>query len=218
MKQVHGIWLPDDDTHFEYHLAGNPQFQGAGTYQFGKLKAALDRIPEGRFGVALDIGGHVGLWSRVLATKFRQVIAFEPVPELADCFIKNVDCSVVALSRFALGADHGQATMGNDDPSNTGNWRVAGGGSRGYEVEVVPLDYLELSKVDFVKIDVEGLEHDVVMGGEETIKRTKPFMVIEQKPGHAERYGFTKTAAVDLLNSWGAKVIWIKSGDYFMGW
>src|SRR5688572_32728595 len=86
MKKIKGIWLPDGDTHFAAHLEAGPEHDGAGTYQFAKIDMAMKMVPTERRGMALDIGGHVGLWSRVLASCFRGVIAFEPVPHLAECF------------------------------------------------------------------------------------------------------------------------------------
>jgi hypothetical protein len=47
------------------------------------------------------------------------------------------------------------------------------------KVEVIPLDELALPKLDFLKIDVEGMEIDVLRGAKETIARCKPLAWIE---------------------------------------
>src|SRR5688572_22008568 len=90
---VNGIHLPAWDTHFAEHLKKAPLVDGMGTYQYPKIEAALDVIsqrgPGGR-GHAVDVGAHVGLWSRILATHFDAVTAFEPIPEFCDCFLLNV--------------------------------------------------------------------------------------------------------------------------------
>ena len=44
-----------------------------------------------KFDVALDIGAHVGIWSRRLAEKFKTVVAFEPVPSHIECWKKNME-------------------------------------------------------------------------------------------------------------------------------
>lgn len=64
MKQVHGIWFPDGDEHFEKQLREAPVVYGAKTYQYKKYVKALAHVSRRMF--ALDIGGHVGLWSRVM--------------------------------------------------------------------------------------------------------------------------------------------------------
>jgi FkbM family methyltransferase len=216
MKQVHSIWLPDNDDHFATHLERGQEYNGAGTYQFAKLSEAMKYIPAAKRRVAVDVGAHVGLWSRVLADMFDHVIAFEPVHQLNECFVKNVTAENVRLCTFALNDYPDILMMGNDNAGNSGNWRINPKGDT--EAVAVCLDEFEMVDVDFLKIDVEGRELNVIKGAKRTIQRCKPFMVIEQKPGNAEKYGYGQTDAVDLLNSWGAKVIWIKSGDYFMGW
>ncbi len=80
------------------------------------------------------------------------------------------------------------------------------------------LDSFELKDVDFIKIDTEGYELYVVKGAEETIKRCKPTMIVEQK-GHGMKYfGFGKEEGVELLESWGMKRVANMSGDIIMVW
>ena len=79
MKQTLGIWLPDSDKHFAVQIAGNPLVAGKGTYQWKKYVAALSHVKDR--GHAVDVGAHVGLWSRLMAMDFERVTAFEPVDE-----------------------------------------------------------------------------------------------------------------------------------------
>jgi hypothetical protein len=41
------------------------------------------------------------------------------------------------------------------------------------------LDSVELARVDLIKIDVEGMEEEVLAGAEQTIRRTKPYLIVE---------------------------------------
>ncbi|TIU67562.1 MAG: hypothetical protein E5W13_31365, partial [Mesorhizobium sp.] len=76
-----------------------------------------------------------------------------------------------------------------------------------------------LAGIDFLKIDVEGFEKPILEGGEQTIRREKPVIIIEQKPnGNAERYGRDRFAALDLLKAWGGKVKWEIGGDFLVEW
>lgn len=219
MKQVRGVYLPDDDTHFEQHLAKGVTFDGHGTYQFEKIKAGIDAVRVRR--TAIDIGAHVGLWSMVLQKYFTQVIAFEPVPAHIECFERNLE--KVLVSKNLPGKGHVQllpCALGSETklikinavPDNSGNARVDPKGS--VIVDQKRLDDFVLPDVSFIKIDVEGYELDVVRGAERTIRTYRPVMVIEQKPGHAQRYGYKEIEAVELVMKWGATLKWRKAGDY----
>lgn len=224
MKQVRGIWLPDDDDHFQGHLEQGEEFEGAGTYQWRKITKALVEIGDDRRGLAIDVGAHVGLWTRVLARAFGQVVAYEPVPAMVECFRANTaHLDNVTLHEVAVSNKAG-ALLIHQVHGNSGNNCVVVPGVNDTErgavrVDAIALDGASLTdRVDFIKIDVEGWESYVVQGGEQLIRRERPVMVVEQKPGNAERYGLTRTGAVDLLKSWGARVLWEKAGDFCVGW
>lgn len=61
--------------------------------------------------------------------------------------------------------------------------KIGGGTSLKYEeggIRCQPLDKLDINKkIDFIKIDVEGFEKEVLLGGVELIKRDKPQIYIE---------------------------------------
>jgi FkbM family methyltransferase len=220
MKQIEGIWLPDEDVHFEAHLKAS-SFEGKGAYQLKKIMKALEKT-EGRI-LALDIGGHVGLWSRVLAYHFCGVAAFEPVPKLCACFKKNLkDHSNVILHECALGDKFSKRRMiwmGE----NTGNCRfvnsrpVDGEETGDLETDCKTLDSFNMNP-DLIKIDVEGFEYFVLLGAEETIRQNKPTIVVEQKHDNATRYGVGSHDAVKTLQQWGARIYWVSSGDFCLGW
>jgi hypothetical protein len=50
---------------------------------------------------------------------------------------------------------------------------------RQIEVQVKPLDDFALSDVTFIKIDVEGHEVEVLIGASETIKKWRPYVLVE---------------------------------------
>lgn len=218
MKEICGIWLPDDDTHFEKHLEA-----GAGTYQEKKFLAALEVIPDNRRRTAIDVGAHVGLWSRRMAAHFDRVIAFEPHPLLVECYRKNLHDRDNVLLFGAIVTDKerkGDRASVTYVPGNSGNTHVEinqpGNDTR--SVRTTALDEMQFDDVDLVKIDVEGWEVPVVLGARETLLKHKPFVVIEQKPDNAERYGLARFDALYLLQSLGMVVLWEKSGDFCLGW
>lgn len=128
--------------------------------------------------IVADIGAHAGSHTLRLAKRCTSVYAFEPNPvnrrflewNLALNSIKNV-----SIFPVAIGSRSGTGTM-NDagGPSKLGT-------SGQFVVPISPLDLIAANwtKLDFVKIDVEGFEVEVLRGARETFGRLKPDLLIE---------------------------------------
>lgn len=233
-KQVGGVWLPATETHLEDMMVRNPKgvhrIGGIATYQHKKLARCLALLPHDRRRVAVDIGAHVGLWSMWLVGEFMELHAFEPVPLHRDLFARNLAGREYVLHACALGEHAGEVSI-QVPLQTTGNAHVAIAGrhpgtrfvadpDEQYLVEQVPLSRLDdfpLRDVDFLKVDVEGVERAVIAGGEQTIRRDRPLICVEQK-GNDSAYGDAPRAAVALLQSWGARVLDEISGDVILGW
>ena len=48
-----------------------------------------------------------------------------------------------------------------------------------YEVDMVSIDSLKLPKVDFIKIDIEGMEMEALAGARKTLNKHKPMLLVE---------------------------------------
>lgn len=227
MKIVKGIYLPDSDTHFEYHLVNGPEFQSKGTYQFKKISKALKVIDKDLtrgYGIAVDVGAHVGLWSRVLSYYFKTVHAFEPVKEFRDCLYQNVSDTpnLVKIYDLAVTEKSGSTRVMNVVEDNTGQSHLRpvdkGGIINTPEhtlVSTVALDDVDFGGcVDFMKIDVEGCELSVLQGAQRLLTTDHPTIVLEQKGGNAERYGLKQHAALEYLKQLGYEPVWESSGDH----
>lgn len=221
MKQIRGIWLPDSDTHFEKHLLAGPAHQGKGTYQYEKFLLAMKYCTN--FHCAVDVGAHVGLWTRVLSDKFKVIHAFEPVPEHVECFTVNAltgGNAFIHLHNVALGNSNSNDIVINVDKENSGHSRIDPKFPKKQEGSITArmtrLDDYEIADVNFLKIDVEGYEFFVIQGAERTIHNSWPTILVEQKAGHGKDYICTDLAAVDLLQEYGYNLAWMKNGDYCM--
>ena len=203
MKNVFGVWLPDHEKHLVDHFATEEGW----TYQKHKLNAALGFCTAR--GLALDIGGHCGLWSMHLTKLFDEVVAFEPRPEHRECYVMNVDGNFT-LHACGLGDREMRAGIHHTEGSS-GDSFVEPGDS----VDIKLLDSFNLAP-DFIKIDTEGFEYFIIRGGEKTIKAHRPVIIVEQKPGKGKSFGLKDTAAVDLLVSWGYELKQVLSGDYIL--
>jgi len=214
MKQISGWWMPDHEAHLGPWMAAPKNkliLNGRQAYQGKKQLAALKHVKQHR--VAIDVGGHVGLWSFNLAHEFATVFAFEPVAEHRACFERNLQGvgQHVHLEAMALGAIEGTVSM-HSEHGSSGNTTVAGKG----DIPMHTLDSLELQDVDFMKLDCEGYEENVLRGGAETIKAWKPVIVVEQKRDMSARFGLDTKGAVTFLKSLGYVQAEEISGDHIM--
>ncbi len=212
IKQVGGIWLPAHETHMvDWMRKMNQVVDGKLTYQKDKRDLALSYVKN--FRTAVDIGAHCGTWSMWLAQKFAHLHAFEPVALHRECFALNVAGLNVTLHDCALGSKDGSIAMHTSAGSSGDSW-VDGDG----DIPLRRLDDLNLQDVDFMKLDCEGGELPALWGAENTLNRCHPVVIVEQKPGHAQKYGLPETGAVDYLQSLGAILRTSKSGDYILSW
>src|SRR6056300_531048 len=141
---------------------------------------------------------------------------FEPVEIFRECFKKNIPHENVELLPVALGNKNGFVSM-NVELENTGATHVLCNTNDLNKVELKKLDDYELTDIDFIKIDVEGYENQVVLGAKETLLRNKPIIIVEQK-GFSDRFNETQFEAIDTLKSYGAKVIDQVVKDYILSW
>jgi FkbM family methyltransferase len=208
MKEYGGWQFPDHEQHLQQWMSKtNDLAHGRQRYQGTKQIEALKWVRDRR--VAIDCGSHIGTWAFYLAKEFAHVHCFEPVAEHRECFIRNVVAENVTLHDVALGERDAKVSIHTSEGSSGDSW-ISGDG----EIPVKRLDDFCLDDVDFLKIDCEGSELFVLRGARETILRSKPCIVVEQKPGHAQRFGLGETEAVDYLRALGARLRRVMSGDF----
>lgn len=162
-----------------------------GEYDDRELDLVRPHIAPGS--TVLDVGASVGFWTVALActTPAATVVAVEPLPTNVAVLERNVARNGVAdrvsVRTCALGAHEGVA-YADVEPGGIGNaWLVdearAGGRPLGAlaRVEVRTLDSIELGddRCSFVKLDVEGLEMDVLRGGDAFVARHRPAILGE---------------------------------------
>ncbi|HVQ43746.1 MAG TPA: FkbM family methyltransferase [Candidatus Saccharimonadia bacterium] len=183
-------------------------------YQGDRLARALPFCRQRRH--ALDVGANIGLWTIQLVAVFEWITAFEPHPDSVIALRENViNRPSVKVSSVAIGNLNGIAYL--DNLKHPFGSHISPADVRGeVEIDMRTLDDFKLTQVDFIKIDVEGFETFVVEGGEETIRRDRPVIVVEQK--HESRYGLEQRATVTMLEKWGATVEWKIKHDFCMRW
>lgn len=211
-----GWWLPSHEKHLqEWMRKVRDRKDGRLRYQGSKIDLALAAVSD-KEGMAIDVGGHVGLWSHWLAQAFRFVVAFEPVDLHRQCFGRNVTADNVLLLPVALGERDGKVSIHTSAGSSGDSW-VKGDG----DITLMRLDDVAAVRdatmpVRFVKLDCEGYELFALRGAEATLTKHRPVVMVEQKPGRASKFGIPDTAAVDYLRGLGYRLVRELSGDYLM--
>lgn len=162
---------------------GKDEYIGRSLYSYGEFSGAeceeIISLADG--GKCLDVGANIGFMSMALSYSGCSVVAFEPQPELFKLLKRNcpnAKCSPIALSdEFAVGL------MPRIRYGDRGNYGGLGLGMKSdlgtISVATQPLDGTDVTNINFIKIDVEGHELQVLKGATETILRDKPVMYIE---------------------------------------
>lgn len=171
-----------------------PLLNGSGHYNEGEEKVFERFVKEGDF--VLDIGANIGCHSlalgRIVGEK-GNVVSFEPQRAMY-----NALCGSIALNEMwqvhphmmALGRMQGSIQVQVFDyakANSFGSAELVGfAGANDPEmsafVPMVRLDDFELSKIqrlDFIKIDVEGSEVEVLLGARHTLKHFRPVLYVE---------------------------------------
>lgn len=224
MKQWRGWSFPDGEEHLiDWMQKVNRVEYGRPSYQFNKYRVAADLCRRRR--TAVDVGANVGLWSWPMSYEFARVIAFEPVRDYATCWRANmIDRNNAELIEMALGDETAFVTMACFTPGSHGDTRVRAPGDNGRVVDrAVPLGRIDdgfpnMVDVDLVKVDCEGYELYVLKGAEQMLRRERPVVIVEQKPGKAAAYGLRDTEAVNFLLGLGMSLHSELAGDYILTW
>ncbi len=116
------------------------------------------------------------------------------------------------IEPYALGKEPARDNLyiveGGEDGCNSLRPPAVQSQTRPVPVEVVTLDAiaseLGLTKVDFVKLDVEGAELDVLKGARELLRTTpRPVLLVEVYDIRTQPWGYKAREIVEFLNQKG---------------
>jgi FkbM family methyltransferase len=165
-----------------------------------------------RGGCVLDVGSNVGEVAMHFArqvTSTGEVHAFEPMPNVFAKLQRHVSANRldnVHLYNHGLGDAESVVTFDSPAPGNRGASRVDVGGE-GLKLRVRRLDDVVaergLTRVDVVKIDVEGYEVHVLRGARETLTRFRPTLAVECDDQHLRRCGESASSLSVVLRDLG---------------
>lgn len=166
--------------------------------------------------VSIDIGANRGVYTHCLGKTSSQVHAFEPNPKMYRTLQRtapaNAQTYQVALSNSAgeaifripkgvKGLSNQRGTLRDETP-NESNVEV--------RVETKRLDDYGFENVGFIKIDVEGFERQVIEGAMQTIRDSRPVILMEIEEMHS---GEPLETSLERVTAMGYECVFLYQGQ-----
>ncbi len=190
VKAKHGVF---SFCHFDEYIGLSLREYG----EFSEIELSLMSKFIMKDDVVFDIGSNIGAFTVPFAKKvgeLGQVYAFEPQKVIYDLLQDNVNKNKlknVKIFNVGMGKKKEELELNEIDYSKVGNF---GGVSfkydsssftkniknKKYKVKITNLnEFMEIEKCNFMKIDVELMELDILTGGKNFLKKFRPILWIE---------------------------------------
>jgi FkbM family methyltransferase len=191
----------------------------SGVYEAGTLRAIELLVRPGD--VCIDVGANVGAVTLAMALRVGDaghVHAFEPGPPTFDRLKQNLRLNPALRARVT------PVQRGLSDAPGLLHWREAEGHpgnaslrkSGSDRVRVITLDDYaarrRLGRIAFVKIDVEGMEPNVLRGGQKILDRDRPTLHFETLRTFVDRRRDDFRALDDMLRGLGYRLYRLRHG------
>lgn len=160
-----------------------------GVYEKTELDFVMKNLPKDA--LVIDVGANIGWYSLNLSRLLDQgqVISFEPFSKNHLELQSNIEANQLKnIKVFQIGLGNKNEKLQiryNTDDHNLGMASInLATYDYSEDIEVKRLDdfvaQINLKKLKFVKIDIEGFEYEALLGMVETLKAHKPYLLIEQ--------------------------------------
>ena len=165
--------------------------------------------------VAIDFGANIGYHTVTLSSfvgNNGRVYSFEPqriIFQQLNCnvFINGLDN--VYTYNLAVGEKETEVFINSPDfhniypmYTNIGNTSI-NTNKVGSLVRQIPLDSMNLSKLNFIKLDVQGSELGILKGGKNTIEKHRPYMFMEVEEKQLNLFNLTSNDLIKYIKDLG---------------
>lgn len=177
-------------------------------------------ILRNRQGLIIDVGANIGSYSLLLAKAFpaHRFHCFEIQPQIFDYLTESIqDNGFTNIQTYQIGLSDNQSQMQVKLPNyavdgNVGAFSLKDEyksssviGEQEATIQLTTLDSYNFDNVALIKIDVEGMEREVLQGSVNTISRCKPAIIFEA--WDTDSYKDKKQELIDFVADLGYNVI-----------
>lgn len=183
-------------------IAETFEFDFNGWYDLAEetINAALELVTDKR--LCIQAGGHIGVYSYILAKHFNKVISFEPDANNFYYLKENTkELDNVVIYNYGLGDDEKRVPFIRKT-KNSGASHVATAWSDANVISLRKLDNLYLDYCDFICLDIEGYEYFALCGAINLINSFHPVVLVEDRQ-HCTRYNLSAHSVNNLLKDNG---------------
>jgi len=201
------IRIPEDHAWTDVYFRG--------TYETGTMKVLNTLLQPGD--IVFDVGANIGWYTTHMAQLVRsgQCHAFEPLPTAFEALKRNCALnglsSEVRLNQLALGESEGAAHLYVFERLAHSRSSLSTLGRTDYTACEVPMITIDkyatangITRVDLVKVDVEGAEMSVLRGAGSLFELDfPPIWVIEMNVETADNFGYVPSDLLSYVESHG---------------
>jgi FkbM family methyltransferase len=152
--------------------------------------------------LVIDVGANAGHYSTRFLRLGANVVAFEPGTVFRQLYARHGGNSRIECYSVALNKDGGWITL--SEFAGDG-WSTASKNAEGiakviliHQVVSLPLDHYGFIP-NFIKIDTEGMDLDVLIGAEQTLKNWHPIVLAECNIPRLKDFGYTKDDMINFM-------------------
>lgn len=195
------------DTRYGKLIASrNDRYLGRSLFEYGEFsegEVELFRKFVTKDSVVCDVGANIGAHTLAFSRLAKSVFAFEPVPLMFNALagmvalndLENVTCTQAGISYADGVMTYPSLATGCENNFGAAQLIPFDGN---HPVQVIPLEI----PCDFLKIDVEGMEVEVLRGAEAMIKECRPIIYVEADRPHLVE------ELISVLNGFGYACDW----------
>jgi len=198
-----------DDSSFIYHI--NNGISEPYPRELSIVKKYLKLYPTCN-NTCIDVGGHIGTISIPYSRMFNKIISFEPNTKSYNFFVENIKMNNISnIMLYNKGVYNKNTTCKviQHDLGNSGCFYIKECDKHDINsIEVIKLDDMidNNSKVDFIKIDTEGSELQVLEGAINLISTYKPLIQVETNQCSGKYFGYNKERIHEFMKQHDYKI------------
>jgi FkbM family methyltransferase len=205
MKKIGNWWGPDNNN------ITNKMIVEETFTCIGSINHALKYVK--KFDNAIDVGTWIGDSTVIISKLFGRTIGFEANNIIYECCVKNLEDRNITnctMKNIGLSNETGEQMFYNGKSAWSG-WISKKESfdctiSNKMSINTIKLDDLKLTNIDFIKIDVDSHETQVLEGARDFLTNNSPVILIESKQRSiVERQQDESLSPFEVLKSLGYK-------------